>query len=66
MPDPKTLPYLLKLLDDDSQVVKEAVLKELAAFGPALEEELSHLPEPLDAKQKELLQRLIQNLTSKE
>ncbi|MEE9186520.1 MAG: transglutaminase-like domain-containing protein [Bacteroidota bacterium] len=41
MPDPKQLPYLLKLLDDDSLLVREIVLKELASFGPALEEELA-------------------------
>lgn len=65
MPDPKTLPHLLKLLDDDSKVVQEAVLKELAAFGPTLEEELSRLPEPPDARQKELLQHLLQKFSSK-
>ena len=37
MPDPKELPYLLKLLDDESEVVKEAVVKELAAFRESLE-----------------------------
>ena len=41
MPDPQNLPYLIRLLDDDSEVVRESVLKELSAFGPYLEIELS-------------------------
>ncbi len=43
MPDPKQLPYLIRLLDDDSPIVRDAVLKELASFGPSLEPELAHL-----------------------
>ena len=60
MPDPKQLPYLLKLLDDDSKVVKKAVLKELNGFGPSLEEELARLPEPLTAEQRRTLQNILQ------
>ena len=41
MPDPQNLPYLIRLLDDDSEVVRESVLKELSSFGPFLEIELS-------------------------
>lgn len=41
MPDPQNLPYLIRLLDDDSDVVRERVLSELSAFGPFLEIELS-------------------------
>ena len=31
MPDPKHLPHLLKLLDDDSPVVQETIVKEIVA-----------------------------------
>lgn len=40
MPDRNQLPYLLKLLDDNSPVVRQAVLEELSAYGPSLEEDL--------------------------
>ncbi|MBI1870737.1 MAG: hypothetical protein HYS07_06050 [Chlamydiae bacterium] len=54
------LPYLLKLLDDDSPVVQEAILKELRALGPRLEEALIHLPEPPTPIQKKVLQDILQ------
>ncbi len=41
MPDPQNLQYLIRLLDDDSEVVRDSVLTELSAFGPFLEIELS-------------------------
>lgn len=40
MPDPRKLPHLIRLLDDDSPLVKNAVWRELQSFGPTLEEEL--------------------------
>jgi hypothetical protein len=43
LPDKTKLPYLLKLLDDDSEEVQKAVLKELKAFGPDLDKELAEL-----------------------
>lgn len=46
MSDPKQLPHLLKLLDDDSETVSEMVTEALAAFGPDLEDKLSRLEEP--------------------
>ena len=60
MSDPKQLPYLLRLLDDKSPVVQEAVLKELAAFGPSLEEELSRLPQPPDENQERVIRTLLE------
>jgi regulator of sirC expression with transglutaminase-like and TPR domain len=36
------LPYLMKLLEDESPTVHEAVIAELAGFGPDLETELVH------------------------
>lgn len=54
MPNPKNLPHLLKLLDDDSPVVQENVLKELSSFGPSLQRELArlHIPVSEDLQQK--------------
>lgn len=54
MPNPNNLPHLLKLLDDDSPVVQENVLKELASFGPSLQRELDrlHLAVGKDLQQK--------------
>ena len=47
MPDPRQLPYLLRLLDDDSPDVRGAVLDQFAAFGDSLEGHLRgmYLPE---------------------
>lgn len=41
MPNASDLPHLFRLLDDDSEVVRESVLTALASFGPYLEIELS-------------------------
>ena len=46
MSDVRQLPYLLKLLDDDSETVSERVTEALAAFGPGLERALSRLDNP--------------------
>jgi hypothetical protein len=46
MPDPRQLPYLLRLLDDDSPDVRGAVMDQFAAFGDSLEEHLRGLPLP--------------------
>lgn len=52
-------PYLIKLLDDESPVVREAVIKELTALGQSLEEELAQLSEPPNANQKRVLQKIL-------
>ncbi|MBI4432913.1 MAG: hypothetical protein HY592_05485 [Candidatus Omnitrophica bacterium] len=57
MPDSKKLPYLIKLMDDESVVVRKAVIKELAAFGPSLDQELSKLD--IDEHQKKIIQDLL-------
>lgn len=59
MPDPAKLPFLLKLLDDESPVVQEALALELSAFGPALPAALERLPFGLDPEQKEILFNLL-------
>lgn len=43
MPDRTQIPYLLELLDDESEKVRYAVLKELLNFGDTLEDELIRL-----------------------
>ena len=60
MPDPKEIPHLLKLLDDESASVQKAVAKELAAFGSSLKEELDRLSEPLNSNQKEKIKGLLE------
>ena len=53
------LPYLIKLLDDESPIVRDAVQKELSSFGPSLEDELNRLSIPMDDKQKKILQKIL-------
>ncbi len=44
IPDPKQLPYLLNLLDDESAEIRAEIVKYLTAFGTTLKEELAKLP----------------------
>jgi regulator of sirC expression with transglutaminase-like and TPR domain len=53
MRDPSHLPYLVRLLEDDSPFVQEAVLKELASFGPELEDEMRRGGIHLDARARQ-------------
>jgi hypothetical protein len=46
MPDPGQLPYLLRLLDDDSPDVRGAVLDQFAAYGDSLEDHLRDMDLP--------------------
>lgn len=55
MADRRQLPHLLRLLDDDSPLVQEAVYRELTAFGPRLEEEFQKLDLTLNDVQRERL-----------
>ena len=59
MPDPSNLPYLLELLDDPSGVVRDAVARELAAFGPRLNRELVRLHAPPTLEQRVLMRDLL-------
>jgi regulator of sirC expression with transglutaminase-like and TPR domain len=56
MPDPKQLPYLLRLLDDESPTVRNTVLEELAAYGPTLSEDLADLGLKMSLAEASLLQ----------
>lgn len=60
MPDPRQLPYLLDLLEDDSPSVQRVVKKELASFGLALEEEIERLPKPPSAEQRRAIGKLLE------
>ncbi len=46
MNDPKQLPYMIKLLEDESPEIRQEILKRLDEFGPGLEPALDQLPEP--------------------
>ena len=53
------LPYLIRLLSDDTPQVRQAVLDALTAFGPDLEEMLYSLDEPPTAEEWRLLKDLM-------
>jgi hypothetical protein len=65
MANPEILPHLMRLLDDDSDVVREAVSRELAAFGADLSPELDRLdpaPTPEDrALAAQLVAEVVRN-----
>jgi hemimethylated DNA binding protein len=60
MPDPKQLPHLLNLLDDDSDVVLREISRELNSYGESLKTELARLALPPNPQQRRLLQNLMQ------
>ena len=60
MTDPQKLPHLLRLLDDDSEIVRQSVITELAAFGPDLERELARLRITPTERQREQIRELLQ------
>lgn len=53
------LPHLIRLLEDDTPVVRQAVMDALTAFGPELKTMLSSLDEPPSAAQWQLLEDLM-------
>ncbi len=53
------IPHLIQLLDDESEVVREQVLRELLAFGPDLDELLRELDDQLTPEQRHLVTRLV-------
>lgn len=59
MTDSRQIPYLLKLLDDESADVRGPVLKALEAFGPGLEAALAPYAPGLDTPERRVLQRVI-------
>jgi hemimethylated DNA binding protein len=61
MPDPKQLPHLLALLDDDSEVVQAELARELNAYGDSLKTELARLSLSPSLAQRKRLQELTQD-----
>ena len=59
MPEVNQLPYLIALLDDESRVVQEALLREFLDFGPKLEEEIARQSLRLNVDQRHRLNRLL-------
>ncbi|MCK5014911.1 MAG: heat shock protein HspQ [Candidatus Omnitrophica bacterium] len=59
MTDPKQIPHLIKLLDDESSDIREAVAKKLEAFGPTLKEELKKLTLSLNPTQEEYINEIL-------
>ncbi len=53
------LPFLLKLLDDESPAVRPVVIERLAAFGGSLATELTRLAEPTQPDTRRLLSELL-------
>jgi hypothetical protein len=59
VPDRRQLPYLLKLLDDESPAVRDSIARELASFGSSLKKELEKLQMDIPASQLNLITRLL-------
>jgi len=60
MPKVENIPYLIKLIDDESEFVRETCLKELRGFGHGLRAELTMLPEVLTEAQIETILSLVE------
>ena len=58
------LPHLLRLLDDTSPTVREAITRALLAFGPTLDEELAQLETPATARQIAQIRQLLEVVES--
>jgi regulator of sirC expression with transglutaminase-like and TPR domain len=54
------LPYLVKLLDDESPGVREEVLKAMSRFGATLDGELEHLGISLSRNEEEPIRHLLE------
>ncbi len=60
MLDPAQLHHLVKLLDDDSPVVRQEVMRGLAAFGASLPEEIKREHITLSDAQREVLEPVLE------
>jgi regulator of sirC expression with transglutaminase-like and TPR domain len=54
------LPYLVRLLDDDTPLVREAVLRELEEFGASLEDQLERLGISLSSEESRPIQHILE------
>src|SRR5689334_14365159 len=66
MVNPSHIPHLLKLLDDDSADVQEAVARELFSFGSLLHQEIQKQSIALTVHQKRLLNKILLDVKTKE
>lgn len=56
MSDTSQLPHLIKLIDDESDIVQRSVMRALAEFGPSLRDALRQLePPPAEAQVRQVL-----------
>jgi heat shock protein HspQ len=62
VPDPAQLPHLLRLIDDESEPVRQAVAKALAEFGSSLAGELAQLAKLPDEAQMRMIYELLESL----
>ncbi len=60
MADKQQLPYLIELLDDETPLVRQTVVRELASFGAKVYEELKSLPIEISPKEKTLLNTVLE------
>jgi len=59
MTDPKHIPHLIQLLDEESPEILNRIQHELLAFGPNLKDQLKKLPLSLNSLQKQRLREII-------
>lgn len=57
MIETKQLPHLIKLLDDDSSVIRGQVIKELSKFGPRLKDQVKQYS--LNSRQKDCINYIL-------
>lgn len=60
MPDPKQVPFLIKLFDDDSKSVRAAVLPKLLEYGEDLWEHIEEIDPPLAPPRLEALREALE------
>jgi len=58
MPDFDKLPHLIRLLDDPSETVQEALAREFSAFGADLDAGLAALDDPLTPEQRQRIEAI--------
>ncbi len=66
MVNPDHIPHLLKLLDDDSLEIQEAVIRELYSFGPNLQQEVYKQSLALSSQQKKILEKIFWSIKTKD
>ena len=66
MPGFANLDNLLRLLDDDSEVVRKAVQEKLSAMRPDLQLHLSQLQRPLTVEEDRLVARMLEPVRREE